>query len=1118
MILSLLNHLAFSPLAAAPAWWTPQLAKLVWPALFALVLLIGTVVAILARWRLGIWPCAAGCLTQLIGTGLLYVGFFKSAWPPFLLTLGVIALVALTLGGMRIGVTLRARALERKMMAGIAGSGGVDEQQVARLREEMDSALQLLQKAGKGRGAVYALPWFLMVGRAQAGKTVAIKNSGLNLPVRKDWNKGAGGTHTCDWFFTNEAIFLDTPGKWSVEGTTPIERGPWLELLRLLRKHREQRPLDGLLVLVPADDLLTRGEEELRDQAGKIRDLIDLIHEHLGFHFPVYLMISKTDLVDGFVPFFRGLPPQRRNEIFGCSFPGPGGGDPASRLRQGFAQLLRELHAARADLLARVSSRRQGRKLFFFPEEFRRLEQPLAAFADVLFRMDRYHEPPFFRGFFFTSGTQGEGLPQARALGDLARTVGLAAPPPAPAAEEEAKRGYFLLDLFRNLMVEDQGLAGATSGHTGRRRKLRLAACFAPAAAALLFLSLSSCSYLLNRASYQEMKSEIPRVVAQLNGISGGETLGRVRTALPLTEKLETYYRRLTGISVWRGFWMRRAAKLETQVQGVYRGQFQSHVLQPVLAAAAARAADARESCADRLEILHGVVGLRMGKGSGWLGKGDTGGLDKVFKIPAEQAAELRSALGRQYAAVLATASTAMGTQLPGFSLRQAAESIKADCFTRTASSALELYLDFQRSCQGAGNPADFRECYSRLKTALRFEAAQQENLLTNIEEMKAGLAELSAAEAEANAARQLFEGLQLSEVKTGECLGTFASQVAPLIRDYAEQDDLLSACRDEVNATPGGPAAKLARRDEILRDQAQELQKKEEPLKLKLQDFTTACRGSVAGFDRLEMGVVKRVTEGYRRASCLELGSQLQAGAEASSDLFRKFPFSPGRSNSLADVKSLVENFGGKSGQWLKLRETTGGKGLSGTVLSWLERATNLSRLLFEEGTDDLKPARVRFTLLDWYSEDKDLKDELKDTRMEVQVYLGERQQLVWKPEDPKTRTATIDLFGSEASEAASVKAVIARKISRKRGFGEGESTSQVTVEGNWAPLRLVAQGLAATEKPGVMAFDVTWQYSKRKAGKMRLRFEVEGADLGALMSLMNQGFPPPPKMGGGE
>lgn len=93
-----------------------------------------------------------------------------------------------------------------------------------------------------------------------------------------------------------------------MEGNFPVERGPWLELLRLLRKNREQRPLDGLLVVVPADDLLTRSEDDLRDQAGRIRDLIDLIHEQLGFRFPVYLMISKTDLVDGSYAFLPRPP------------------------------------------------------------------------------------------------------------------------------------------------------------------------------------------------------------------------------------------------------------------------------------------------------------------------------------------------------------------------------------------------------------------------------------------------------------------------------------------------------------------------------------------------------------------------------------------------------------------------------------------------------------------------------------------------------------------------------------------------------------------------------------------------------------------------------------------
>src|SRR5207249_1718426 len=109
-----------------------------------------------------------------------------------------------------------------------------------------------------GRNAIFELPWFLVIGRPAAGKTVAIKNSDLGLPVKKDWVKGVGGTHTCDFFFTNDMIFLDTPGKWITEGTDEEGKKSWLELLRLLRKYRGPHPLDGLVVVVPADDLLSR--------------------------------------------------------------------------------------------------------------------------------------------------------------------------------------------------------------------------------------------------------------------------------------------------------------------------------------------------------------------------------------------------------------------------------------------------------------------------------------------------------------------------------------------------------------------------------------------------------------------------------------------------------------------------------------------------------------------------------------------------------------------------------------------------------------------------------------------------------------------------------------------
>jgi len=510
--------------AAKMGWLSDEVAFWLWPTLFAVIFLALAVVALLRGWKLALWPLGTAFVVQTVGLLLLLLTgvFADDRWRPLWYSLGAVALVLLVMLAIWGVSTIRARMLEKKMAEG----GGGSQEDLARIRADMLEALDLLRRAGRGRNAIYDLPWFLVMGRPAAGKTVAIKNSDLGLPVKRDWVKGVGGTYTADWFFTNELIFLDTPGKWVTEGATDEGREHWRELIRLLRKYRGRLPLDGLVVVVPADDLLKLSDDELEEQAANVREVVDLIHDELQFRFPVYLLISKCDLVEGFVDFFKGLPAQRRHEILGWSNDDPNSRDIGGRIEQGFRKVL-------------------------------------GNFADAFFQSDRYSEPPVFRGFYFTSGTQ-EGAPFSKAMNELAQTLGVPAAQAQEQGEEEQKRSYFLRDLFRDLMVNDEGLIGRTAGHWWRRRRNTIVGVFAPAGLALIFLVLTLIALGLNKGTYGNLKSQSPAIVEDLSELRRTADMRRpdnVERALAETDKLRNYHAEMTGFQPFRTFGMRRPGR-----------------------------------------------------------------------------------------------------------------------------------------------------------------------------------------------------------------------------------------------------------------------------------------------------------------------------------------------------------------------------------------------------------------------------------------------------------------------------------------------------------------------------------------------------------------------------
>ena len=153
---------------------------------------------------------------------------------------------------------LLARRAAQKLEGAIAQQGN---QQAMNARPERRAEIQELQKqltagidalktskvgrSGKrGTAALYSMPWYMIIGPPGAGKTTALKISGLVFPVQGGTGggvRGVGGTRNCDWWFTNEAILLDTAGRYTTEQD---DRDEWISFLQFLQKYRPNRPIN----------------------------------------------------------------------------------------------------------------------------------------------------------------------------------------------------------------------------------------------------------------------------------------------------------------------------------------------------------------------------------------------------------------------------------------------------------------------------------------------------------------------------------------------------------------------------------------------------------------------------------------------------------------------------------------------------------------------------------------------------------------------------------------------------------------------------------------------------------------------------------------------------------
>lgn len=589
-----------------------------WSALTALCLLGLCVWFLLRGERIWSIPFGVGFLFQAFGTAY-YAGTLTPRYGRVLaFTAGAIGIVLTVMGLFYLRRWWHDRRTERRgLLSEELAEEGVDPEELERIRENLSEQLRLLRSSGLGRNAVYELPWFLVVGRPAAGKTFAIKNSRLGLPVKKDWVKGVGGTYSCDFFFTNDMIFMDTPGRWVRNGADDGARRYWGTLLKLLKRHRGKRPLDGLLVVISIADLLgveVDGDEPvpIPDQAANIREIIDLMHEHLGFRFPVYVAVTKSDLASGFSEFFRAIPPQRRDEIFGWSNHDPNDCNVEAMVKYGFQTVYGRIDQYRTEMLAKSGSATRNRKLFFFTEELKQVRAPLIEFAEMLFYDDPSRQTPIFRGFFFTSAVQ-EGSPVSKALSGVARNLGLSSTLVGEGSDEES-RSYFLRDLFRHLMVGDEGLIGRTFRHRLRWRKATALGVFLPAGLALLWTLASAGSLIANRGLYREIEREVKAVEERLAELSGQDlTKDNIVDRTEALDRLTDWHERLTEPLSLRRFGMRHSAPLADEIGKLFELHFDDSVLKPVLSEAR-RIATESDNCYERIHVFNAAVWLASRK------------------------------------------------------------------------------------------------------------------------------------------------------------------------------------------------------------------------------------------------------------------------------------------------------------------------------------------------------------------------------------------------------------------------------------------------------------------------------------------------------------------------
>ncbi len=344
---------------------------------------------------------------------------------------------------------------------------GASKQDLAR---SFAQALRRLKALTAAYGWRYSMPWYLMLGEKDAGKST-ILGSLSALHSTGEQSLLVPG-QPLSWHFLNQGVVLDIAGRIVLgSGKQSADERSWRHILKLLAEHRPQRPADGIIVTIPCSDFIgpdRLNSDALLAKADQMRHRLVELEQKFGLQLPVYVIVSKCDLITGFQSFWREIAPHHRTEIFGWSNARDLDSEVTPADFDGeFGGVTETLHHLHLEIAGRERNATDPEGALLFPSEFERLRDSLRLYCLGLFRRDVYHDAFFFRGVYFT----GDGGPP----GQMLLSSNLPSSPAAPVSQRVFP--LFAQDLFaRKILPEGSLAAVARSGRVLGSRPVRIAA------------------------------------------------------------------------------------------------------------------------------------------------------------------------------------------------------------------------------------------------------------------------------------------------------------------------------------------------------------------------------------------------------------------------------------------------------------------------------------------------------------------------------------------------------------------------------------------------------------------------------------------------------------------
>lgn len=310
----------------------------------------------------------------------------------------------------------------------------------------------------------YSHPWYMMLGVSGAGKSSLLRGF-----THDDFTEDED--EPLSWWFLKNGVVLDIAGNVFIPNDASDN---WSTILHLLYRYRGKRPINGIILAIPATELYGKNKlslEDIKNRANYIARKLQFTQDYLGLKLPIYIVITKTDVIPGFQSFCSEMPIRNRGNMLGWSSPFiPDTIYNPNILNMAFDELESELNNIRLEIFSESLNSTTQDGVFVFPGELLSIKEQLGCYINAIFSSPNGTDGAYFRGFYFTGDSKivplnqisiGSNNDEMAIMGTPDADVNEAGSVSATFNDENSvpKKIFFFEDLLLKKIFAESGIA-----------------------------------------------------------------------------------------------------------------------------------------------------------------------------------------------------------------------------------------------------------------------------------------------------------------------------------------------------------------------------------------------------------------------------------------------------------------------------------------------------------------------------------------------------------------------------------------------------------------------------------------------------------------------------------